>query len=247
MGNMTGRTIVITGASSGIGEATAEKFANEGANVVLAARREKRLEEIKNKISSENGNIAIKKTDVTSREQMQELADFAIKEYGQIDVLFNNAGLMPLSFMKNLKIDEWDRMVDVNIKGVLYGVAAVLPHMLEKNAGHILTTSSSAGHEVFPSSAVYSGTKFAVRIMMEGLAKEVAQSNIRTTSISPGAVQTELTDTITDEEVLSNLEKGAGSMTLLNSVDIAEAVYYAVNQPGNVDVNEVIVRPNNQG
>ncbi|MBP1949763.1 NADP-dependent 3-hydroxy acid dehydrogenase YdfG [Virgibacillus litoralis] len=247
MGNMTGKTIVITGASSGIGEATAEKFANEGANVVLAARREERLEEIKSKISSEKGSIAIKKTDVTSREQMQELADFAIKEYGQIDVLFNNAGLMPLSFMKNLKIDEWDRMVDVNIKGVLYGIAAVLPHMLEKNAGHILTTSSVAGHEVFPSSAVYSGTKFAVRIMMEGLAKEVAQSNIRTTSISPGAVQTELTDTITDEEVLSNFKKSAGSMKLLNSEDIAEAVYYAVNQPENVDVNEVIVRPNNQG
>ncbi|ASK64252.1 oxidoreductase [Virgibacillus phasianinus] len=244
---MTGKTIIITGASSGIGEATAARFANEGANVVLAARRMDRLEELKNRIDGGAGSVAIKKTDVTSREQVQELAEFTIKEFGQIDVLFNNAGLMPLSLMKNTKVDEWDKMVDVNIKGVLNGLAAVLPHMLERNSGHILTTSSVAGHEINPGSAVYSGTKFAVRIIMEGLGKEVAESNVRTTSISPGAVQTELTETITDEEILFNMKKRGGSMTPLNSDDIAEAVFYAVNQPENVDVNEIIVRPANQG
>lgn len=246
MGSINGKTIIITGASSGIGEATAEKFANQGANVVLAARREERLEEIKNKISGGEGSVVVKETDVTSKEQMQELADFAIKEFGQIDMLFNNAGLMPLSFMKNTNVEEWDKMVDVNIKGVLYGVAAVLPHMLERNEGHILTTSSVAGHQVNPATAVYSGTKFAVRIIMEGLGKEVAESNVRTTTISPGSVATELTETITDEQVLDNFKKNKGAIKPLNSVDIAEAVYYTVNQPENVDVNEVIVRPNNQ-
>lgn len=248
MGNMNGKTIIITGASSGIGEATAEKFANEGANVVLAARREDRLNEIKDKISGGEGSVVVRKTDVTSREQMMELAEFTIEEFGQIDVLFNNAGLMPLSFMKNTKVDEWDKMVDVNIKGVLYGVAAVLPHMLERNAGHILTTSSVAGHQISPASAVYSGTKFAVRIIMEGLEKEIADSNVRTTSISPGAVETELTETITDEDVLSSMKNRHNEkMKPLKSADIAEAVYYAVSQPANVTVNEVIVRPTSQG
>ncbi|RKD69767.1 NADP-dependent 3-hydroxy acid dehydrogenase YdfG [Sinobaca qinghaiensis] len=249
MSNWNGKTIIITGASSGIGEATAERFVKEGANVVLAARREDRLKELQDKLSGETGKAVYKKTDVTSEKEMKELAEFAINEFGQIDVLFNNAGLMPLSFMKNTKVDEWDKMVDVNIKGVLYGVAAVLPHMIERNEGHILTTSSVAGHEVMPTGAVYCGTKFAARIIMEGMGKELAESNIRTTSISPGVVQTELTDTITDEDAMSFLKDGVGlgSMTPLASEDIAEGVFYAVNQPAHVDVNEIIIRPTNQG
>lgn len=246
MSNWNGKTIVITGASSGIGEATAERFVQEGSNVVLAARRQDRLEEIQSRLNSHKGRVTIKPTDVTSQEEVQNLVQFAIDEFGQVDVLFNNAGLMPLSFMKNTKVDEWERMVDVNVKGVLYGIAAVLPHMLERNEGHILTTSSVAGHEVMPTGAVYCGTKFAARVIMEGLGKEVANSNVRTTSISPGIVATELTDTITDEEALAGMKKG-GDITPLQSKDIAEAVFYAVNQPEYVDVNEIIVRPNHQG
>ncbi|SFB13965.1 NADP-dependent 3-hydroxy acid dehydrogenase YdfG [Lentibacillus halodurans] len=240
------KTVVITGASSGIGEATTERFVKEGANVVLAARRKDKLEEIQRRLSEYEGAIAIKTTDVTSQQEVEDLIQYALDEFNQVDVLFNNAGLMPLSFMKNKKVDEWERMVDVNIKGVLYGIGAVLPHMLERNEGHILTTSSVAGHEVFPTGAVYSGTKFAARVIMEGLAKEVAKSNIRTTSISPGVVDTELLDTITDEETLDNMGKADRQFTPLQSSDIANAVFYAANQPHNVDVNEVIVRPNNQ-
>lgn len=249
MKNWSERTVVITGASSGIGEATAARFAEEGANVVVAARRKERLEELQSRLKDLPGEITVKTTDVTSQQEVEDLIKFTLDKYGQVDVLFNNAGLMPLSFLKNKKVDEWDKMVDVNIKGVLYGIGAVLPHMLERNEGHILTTSSIAGHEVMPAGAVYCGTKFAARVIMEGLGKETAGSNVRTTSISPGIVDTELTDSITDEEAMNMLKKGIGldQITPLQGKDIAEAVYYAVNQPEHVDVNEVIVRPNRQG
>lgn len=249
MSDMNGKTIVITGASSGIGEATAAKFADEGANVVLAARRKDRLEELQNSLQDKPGKVEIKQTDVTSKDEVHELIQFTVDTFGGVDVLFNNAGLMPLSFMEKGKVDEWEKMVDVNIKGVLYGIHAVLPHMQEQNSGHIITTSSIAGHEIMPSGAVYCGTKFAARVIMEGLGKELAGTDIRTTSISPGVVDTELTETITDEGVLEMFEKnfGKGKMTPLDSKDIAEAVYYTVQQPKNVDVNEIIVRPNNQG
>ncbi|CAM3907426.1 SDR family oxidoreductase [Alkalicoccus chagannorensis] len=248
MSSWNGKTVVITGASSGIGEATAERFVQEGANVVLGARREERLQEIQSKLSGEPGEVSYQSVDVTSQEQVESLIQHAIDKFGQVDVLFNNAGLMPLSFMKNKKVDEWEQMVDVNIKGVLYGVGAVLPHMLERNEGHIITTSSIAGHEIMPAGAVYCGTKFAARVIMEGLGKEVAQSNVRTTSISPGIVETELMSTITDEDVHDMLKNwNMDELTPLQSKDIAEAVFYTVNQPQHVDVNEVIVRPNNQG
>ncbi|TLS36270.1 SDR family oxidoreductase [Pseudalkalibacillus caeni] len=239
------KVIVITGASSGIGEATAKKFAKEGAKVVLAARREERLQQIKGDIEKAGGEAATKLTDVTSYEDVQALANFAIETYGHIDVMFNNAGIMPLSFMDKIKVDEWDEMVDVNVKGVLYGIAAVLPHMQERNTGHIITTSSVAGHGVFPSGTVYCGTKFAARIFMEGLNKELTNSNVRTTTISPGVVATELMDTISDQDVRPRFEDP--NLPSLSSEDIANAVYYAVSQPENVAVNEVIVRPTNQG
>ena len=249
MSNWNEKTIVITGASSGIGEATAAKFADEGANVVLAARREERLQELRDRLGNKPGNISIKTTDVTSQQDVEDLVQYTIDTYGQVDVLFNNAGLMPLSFMENKKVDEWEQMVDVNIKGVLYGIGAVLSHMLERNEGHILTTSSVAGHEVMPAGSVYCGTKFAARVIMEGLNKEIASSNVRTTTISPGVVDTELPDTITDEGALKMLKEGIGldKMTPLDSENIADAVFYTVNQPQHVDVNEIIVRPNNQG
>lgn len=245
MTTLSGKVAIITGASSGIGQATAKKLAEEGARVVLAARREDRLQQLKAEIESAGGEATFKVTDVTSYEQMQDLAQFAIKTYRKIDVMFNNAGLMPLSFMDKLKVEEWDRMVDVNIKGVLYGIAAVLPSMKERNSGHILTTSSVAGHGVFPAGTVYCGTKFAARIFMEGLNKELVNTNIRTTSISPGVVQTELMDFITDEDVKPRFE--TPDLPSLTSEDIANAVYYAISQPPGVAVNEVIIRPTNQG
>ena len=249
MSHINGKVVIITGASSGIGEATAKKLAGDGAKVVLAARREDRLEELKKEITNSGGEAIIQKTDVTSREQMQALADKTIEEYGHIDVIINNAGLMPLSFLNKLKIDEWDKMVDVNIKGVLYGIAGVLPHMEERKSGHIINVSSVAGHEIMPAGAVYCGTKFAVRAITEGLRKEMSPStNIRATIISPGAVATELTNTITDEDVQEKLNnRGPNGLDPLDPQAIADAIYYAVGQPDSVSINEVLVRPTSQG
>ncbi|TWT08590.1 SDR family oxidoreductase [Planococcus sp. CPCC 101016] len=240
------KTAIITGASSGIGQATAKELADKGYHVVLAARREDRLKELKEEIEAAGGTAEYKVTDVTSSEEMKELAEAALEKNGKIDVLVNNAGLMPLSFMNKLKVDEWDRMVDVNIKGVLYGIAAVLPIMEKQKFGHILNISSVAGHSIFKGSAVYSGTKFAVRAISEGLRQEIDPSHeIRVTIVSPGAVQTELTDTITDEDLLDAMKKG-GSMKVLEAQDIANAIAYSVEQPAHVDVNEILIRPRQQ-
>lgn len=244
MSSLSGQVVVITGASSGIGEATAVMLASEGAKVMLGARREDRLKEIADRIISAGGTVDFKVTDVTSKQQVEDLVAYTREKFGPVDILFNNAGIMPLSLMKNTMVDDWDRMIDINVKGVLYGIAAVLPEMLERNKGHIITTSSVAGHEVFPSSAVYSGTKFAVRIIMEGLNKELTNSNVRTTTISPGAVATELTHTITDENAIQALKDR--KRTPIKSEDIANAVFYAISQPENVSVNEMIVKPTDQ-
>ena len=240
------KTAIITGASSGIGQAAAKELANKGYSVMLAARREDRLVDLKKEIEDAGGRAAYKVTDVTSAEEMKKLAEATIEQFGQIDVLLNNAGLMPLSFMNKLKIDEWDRMVDVNIKGVLYGIAAVLPHMEERKEGHIINVSSVAGHDVTKGSAVYSGTKFAVRAITEGLRQELDPAmNIRATIVSPGAVATELTETITDKDILSAFSNGP-SMEFLQAEDIARAIGYAVEQPAHVDVNEILIRPRQQ-
>ncbi|MCM3609735.1 SDR family oxidoreductase [Planococcus sp. MERTA32b] len=240
------KTAIITGASSGIGQAAAKELANKGFSVMLAARREERLVELKKEIEDAGGRAAYKVTDVTSAEEMKALAKATVEQFGQIDVMLNNAGLMPLSFMNKLKIDEWDRMVDVNIKGVLYGIAAVLPHMEERKEGHIINISSVAGHDVTPGSAVYSGTKFAVRAITEGLRQELDPAmNIRATIVSPGAVTTELVETITDEDILSAFSSGP-SMEFLQAEDIARAIGYAVEQPAHVDVNEILIRPRQQ-
>ena len=240
------KTAIITGASSGIGQATAKELAARGYHVLLAARREERLEELKKEIEAAGGTADYQVTDVTSADEMKALADAAIEKYGKIDVLVNNAGLMPLSFMNKLKVDEWDRMVDVNIKGVLYGIAAVLPIMEKQKFGHILNVSSVAGHTISKGSAVYSGTKFAVRAISEGLRQEIDPLHeIRVTIVSPGAVATELTNTITDDDVLNAFQEG-GPMELLNAQDIANAIAYAVEQPAHVDVNEILIRPRQQ-
>lgn len=244
MSNIQDKVVIITGASSGIGEATAKELASKGAKLVLAARREDRLKKLQEEIQNNGGQAVYKVTDVTSYEQMEELAEDALKEFGKIDVLINNAGLMPLSPLYQKKIKEWDTMIDVNIKGVLYGIAAVLPSMRERKEGHIINLSSIAGHLIGPAGSVYSGTKFAVRAITEGLRKEEFGNNIRTTIISPGAVATELPETISDLELKSAIDeiyKGA-----ISAESIARAIAFAIEQPSDVAINEMIIRPTNQ-
>lgn len=244
--SLQGKVAIVTGASSGIGEATALMLGQEGAKVVLAARRLERLNELKKKIEDKGGQALPIATDVTHRTAVNHLAEQTKKEFGRVDILVNNAGLMPLSLMKNLHVDEWEQMVDVNIKGVLFAVGAVLPIMREQKSGHIINISSVAGRKVFQGGAVYCATKFAVTALSEGLRMELSPSdNIRVTSIEPGAVATELTNTITDEEVKENM-KWLEKMTTLESEDIAEAIRYALTQPGRVNVNEILVLPTEQ-
>ena len=237
------KVAIITGASSGIGYATAMALAKAGAKVAIGARRVDRLEDLAKKISDEGGEVFYQKLDVTKREECDNFAKAVLEKWNSIDILVNNAGLMPLSFFKNLKVDEWDRMVDVNIKGVLYSTGAVISHMKEKKSGHIVNLSSVAGRIVFPAGTVYCATKHAVAAFSEGLRQEFSvRSNIRVTSIEPGVVDTELNDTITDESLVGFVEN-AKKMEALHAEDIANAILYAVDSPPHVNVNEVLIRP----
>ncbi|MCA9150055.1 MAG: SDR family oxidoreductase, partial [Planctomycetales bacterium] len=197
--NITGKIVVITGASSGLGAATARHLAAAGAIVVLGARREDRINDLVKELTDGGANAIAVKTDVTDREQVKRLVDTAVEQFNRVDVMLNNAGLMQQSPLEAFKIDEWDNMIDVNIKGVLYGIAAALPHMKRQKAGHIINVSSVAGHKVTPAGVVYCATKHAVRAISEGLRSEVKPYNMRTTVISPGAVATELPTHITHE------------------------------------------------
>lgn len=237
------KVVIITGASSGLGEATARRLAAGGAKLMLAARREERLKELVAAIEKDGGTATYRVVDVTDRAQVEALAAATRETYGRIDVLLNNAGLMPLSPLDQLKVDEWEMMVDVNIKGVLYGIAAVLPTMREQKSGHVINLSSVAGHVVFPAAAIYCATKFAVRALSEGLRQE-SNGEIRSTNISPGAVATELTTTITDDETA----KGVNELyaDAIDADAIARAVVFAIEQPSDVDVNELIIRPAKQ-
>jgi len=241
---ISGKVIVITGASSGIGRATARHLASLGAKVVLGARREERLREICDEIESAGGQAAWKVTDVTSRDSVQALADHARSSFGPIDVLINNAGMNTLGAVERVQVDAWDRMIDVNIKGPLYGIAAVLPEMKERGSGHILTTSSIAAHAVLPYMAVYSGTKSALKIIHEGLRQEIG-ADIRVTLVSPGGAYTEI-GTDDDPEAVDFLMKEFEGLTLLDPEDVARAFAYAISQPPQVDINDVIVRPTGQ-
>src|SRR5690242_18522660 len=196
--NIEGKVIVITGASSGLGEEAAKHLSQQGAIVVLGARRVERMQTLADEVNKNGGKALAKATDVTKLEQVKDLVDAAVKTYGRIDVIINNAGLMPHSPLERLKIDEWNQMIDVNIKGVLYGIAAALPYMKEQKSGQIINVSSVAGHIVRPGRVVYSATKHAVRVISEGLRQEVKDYNLRTTIISPGAVATELPNTISE-------------------------------------------------
>ena len=243
---LTNKTIIITGASSGIGEATAHKLASHGANVVLMARSEDKLNELQKAITNNGGKAIVATGDVTSKDDFDKGVAAAIKEYGKVDGLINNAGLMPLSFVEKLKIDEWMQMVDVNIKGVLNGVAAVLPELKKNKGGHIINISSMAAHRYFPGGAVYCATKSAVKMFSEGLRQELApEYGINVTSIEPGAVSTSLTETITDEDV-KEMMAGMQEMTTLEAEDIANAIYYSLSQPARVNINDVYIVPSEQ-
>lgn len=223
------------------------KLAKEGASVVLCARSEDELNQLKDKIEKAGGKALVVKTDVTKPDDFKKAVSQTLSEYGSIDVLVNNAGLMPLSYVEKLKTDEWEKMVDVNIKGVLNGVAAVLPTMRKNKRGHIINISSSAAHSYFPGGAVYSATKAAVKMFSEGLRKELApQYGINVTSIEPGAVDTSLFETITDDDIKEKL-KGMKEMTKLEAEDIANAIFYALKQPDRVNINDVYLMPTEQG
>ena len=237
--------VVITGASSGLGEATARILAAKGATVVLGARRTDRIEALADELTRSGAQAFAQATDVTDAAQVQRLVDAAVERYGRLDVMINNAGLMPQSLLEARKIGEWDRMIDVNIKGVLYGIAAALPQMQRQKGGHIVNVSSVAGHRVGPGSAVYAATKFAVRALSEGLRQEVKPYNIRTTVISPGAVATELPNTITDPDVAATVGKLYEDVAV-PADSFARAVVFALSQPGEVDINEILYRPTRQ-
>ncbi|PVX59488.1 SDR family oxidoreductase [Paraburkholderia unamae] len=236
------KVVVITGASSGLGAETARHLAKAGAHVVLGARRIERLETLARELRL--NPEAIQKTDVTDRSQVKSLVERAVTLHGRVDVLLNNAGLMPSSMLDKLKVDEWDRMIDVNIKGVLYGIAAVLPHMQKQMSGQIINVSSVAGHKVGPGGSVYAGTKWAVRAISEGLRQEVKPWNIRTTIVSPGAVATELISTITDSDIAAGMAKTYERAIPPSS--FARVVEFAISQPEDVDINEVLFRPTSQ-
>ncbi|RKH40838.1 SDR family oxidoreductase [Corallococcus sicarius] len=238
--NIQGKVVAITGASSGIGEATARLLAGQGAKVVLGARRTDRLEALAAELKAKGGEVSFRALDVTKREDVEAFVDFTVKTYGRLDVLVNNAGVMPLSRLEALKVDEWNRMIDVNIRGVLHGIAAGLPVMKRQKAGQFINLSSIGGHSVSPTAAVYCATKFAVMAISEGLRQEVG-ADLRVTVISPGVTTSELAESISDPEardVMRDFRKDA-----IPAEAIARSIAYAISQPADVDVSEIIIRP----
>src|SRR5882724_9872322 len=239
------KVVVITGASSGIGEATALMLAGRGAKVVLGARGLDRLEALARRIAGAGGEAAYAQTDVRRREDLTSLVSLALERYGQLDVLINNAGVMPVSPMDDLRVEDWEDMIDINIKGVLYGIAAALPVFRKQGFGHFVNTASTAGIIVKPNQSVYSGTKFAVRAISEGLRQE-AGDKLRVTIISPGFVHTNFAEAVTNPEVKTQLVASRDKFAMQPEA-IARAVAFAIEQPDDVDVNEIIVRPTAQG
>jgi NADP-dependent 3-hydroxy acid dehydrogenase YdfG len=238
---------LVTGASSGIGEAVSEGLAEVGATVVLAARREERLRALSHRILEKGGLAYHRVTDVTDATAMQALAALALEKAGSIDILVNNAGVMPLSPLAQLRAEDWERMVDVNVKGVLNGLAAVLPTMLKQESGHIVNLGSVAGRRPFPGGAVYAATKFPVRALTWGIQLELSATHgIRVTDVQPGVVDTELMDHIPDPGLRQNFEEGWAPRRKLRPADVAEAVLFAVTAPAHVNVNEVLIRPTDQ-
>lgn len=241
------KVIIITGASSGIGEAIAKKLTEQGAKLVLAARRINRLEVLKKSIENAGQQAVIAATDVTNQADVAKLLELAMNTYGRVDVLINNAGIMPLAPLKDLRLDEWNQMIDVNIKGVLHGIASTLPVFRSQKSGHFINISSISGRRIYPGGVVYCATKFAVNVISEGLRKELDPAeNIKVTVIEPGAVRTELAESIRDPEILKKHMNWRTSLTLLEPEDIAEAVIYALTQADRVNVDEILITPREQ-
>lgn len=244
MPEIVGKVVAITGASSGIGEATALLLARQGAKVVLGARGENRLAALAARITNAGGDAAFIPTDVKRREDLSALVGLACERYGRLDVLVSNAGIAPIAPLDDLRVEEWDEMIDINIKGVLYGIAAALPVFRAQGSGHFVNTASTAAHFVIPTLAVYSGTKFAVRAISEGLRQE-AGDKLRVTVISPGFTRTNLAESMTNPELKAQTISAMDKMAMPPEA-VAEAIAYAIGQPANVDVGEVIIRPTAQ-
>ena len=236
---MSNKVILITGASSGIGAGIARELAASGATLLLGARRVDRLETLAAELKQQGAEVAVAALDVTSLASVQQFAEVALEKWGRIDVMVNNAGVMPLSPLASLKVDEWDQMIDVNIKGVLYGIAAALPPMLARKAGHIINIASIGALSVSPTAAVYCATKFAVRAISDGLRQENTQ--LRVTCIHPGVVESELASTITDPAAAALMDDYRS--IALQPAAIGRAVRFAIEQPDDVDVSEIVVRP----
>lgn len=233
--------MIITGASSGIGEATARELASKGAHVVIGARRLEKLEALASSLRENGASVAVQQLDVTDLDQMRAIVQLAVDQFGRVDAMVNNAGLMPLSPLAALKIEEWNRMIDVNIRGVLHGIAAGLPVMKEQGVGHFINVASIGAYEVTPTAAVYCATKYAVRAITDGLRQEVAGQGIRVTLVSPGVTESELAETITDNEAKELMIEYR--RTALPASAIARSIAYALEQPANIDVNEMVIRP----
>ncbi|MER2043979.1 MAG: SDR family oxidoreductase [Pantoea agglomerans] len=236
---MTQKVILITGASSGIGAGIARELAKRDAILLLGARRESRLAALAEELQFNGAEVAIKALDVTRREEMTQFVEYALERWGRVDVMINNAGIMPLSPMASLRVEEWEQMIDVNIKGVLYGIASVLPTMLAHQRGHIINIASIGALAVSPTAAVYCATKFAVRAISDGLRQE--NSQLRITCVHPGVVESELASTITDPAAAEAMQHYRA--IALQPDAIGRAVRYAIEQPEEVDVNEIVVRP----
>jgi len=243
--NIEGKVVIITGASSGIGEATALLLASRNVKVVLGARRPQLLEALAGRIKELGGEAVWASMDVRRREDVAGLVQLAMERYGRLDVLINNAGISPVSLLDELRVEDWDNMIDVNIKGVLYGIAEALPVFRKQGSGHFINIASTAAHRITPTMAVYSGTKFAVRAISEGLRQE-AGDKLRVTIISPGFTDTNLVDSVTSPAVKAKLEESMDTLAMPPAA-IARAIVYAMEQPAGVDVGEIIIRSTAQG
>jgi len=244
MSGIDGKVVAITGASSGIGEATARLLAERGAKVVLGARGQDRLKALAARIEETGGAVAHTRTDVRRREDVSGLVALARERFGRLDVLINNAGVMPVSPLDELRVEDWEEMVDVNLKGVLYGIAAALPVFRAQGAGHFVNTASTAGHRIVPNQSVYAGTKFAVRAISEGLRQEAGR-DLRVTIISPGMTRTNFADGLTSPEMKTALAEMRDDLAMPPEA-VARAIAFAIEQPADIDVGEVVVRPTAQ-
>jgi NADP-dependent 3-hydroxy acid dehydrogenase YdfG len=244
MSGIKGKVVVITGASSGIGEAAALLLAERGAKIVLGARGTDRLEALAKRITERGSEAVYMSSDVKRREDMSNLVSLACEQYGKLDVFINNAGIMPISPLDELRVEDWESMIDINMKGVLYGIAAALPVFRKQGFGHFVNTASTAGHKTVPNQSVYSGTKFAVRAISEGMRQE-AGKQLRVTIISPGIVQTNFTESVTNKEVRDRLAAIRDELAMPPNA-VARAIAFAIEQPDDIDVNEIVIRPTAQ-